>query len=694
MASSISSLGLGSSGVLSADVLDQLRAVDESAEIKPIEAKITTNSSRQSDLSILTTLTATLKSSTSSLADELSYLQRTATTSNTAVSVTAAAGTSVQDFSVHVNNLAQRDIYQTTSFALETSTFSNATTTTPAGTVVAPAVATTDGSLGTTESSTLSFDSANMSLGDTLTIGGLTLTATGTITQAEALAAFANLTSGATSGNAVTNGTWSGTLTDFDSGAVSGTSLTFTSITPDTNVTDLSVSATQQAEVLDTVPSTYTLSITIGDKTYDLDMTVGTTLAELKDKINDKTEGKATASILNVGGSNPYKLIIKATDTGADNTISFSSTSNAALKNLGLDATSLETNNNHLQTASDASFTFNGVTITRSTNTVSDLISGLTLTLNEKQTEASTLTNISVKQDLSGIKTNLTSLVSAYNSLVSNLNESTKYDTDTKVAGTFQSVSQVKSLSNQLRKQILSTDEFGRSLMDYGISLNSSGILEFDSTVFDTKTSGDVKDVEDFFRGSTTINATTFTGTSMTSDALNFASGDFAINGVNIIFDTVGGDALSNALALQQAINNAGITGVQATLGNNNTIVLKSNDGYDIAITGDSTKLASIGFTASSKSGQSTSRDGFFTDFNNMLASYITGTDSIFTLYQTNLTTEATALAKNKTDTTARLDSKYNILSAKFAAYDSIISKLNNQFSSLSLMINQSINGN
>lgn len=56
-----------------------------------------------------------------------------------------------------------------------------------------------------------------MSYGDTMTIGGLTLTATGTITQAEALEAFANLSAGATSGNTVKNGTWSGTLNGFNS---------------------------------------------------------------------------------------------------------------------------------------------------------------------------------------------------------------------------------------------------------------------------------------------------------------------------------------------------------------------------------------------------------------------------------------------------------------------------------------------
>nr|MBP9613646.1 flagellar hook protein [Sulfurospirillum sp.] len=134
MASSISSLGLGSDGVLSYDIIDKLKAVDEKTQLDPIDAKLTTNQSKKTDLSVLTTLTASLKSETSTLADEMSYLKRTTTVSNTAVSVTASSGSAIQDFSIHVESLAQRDIYQSNAFALETSTFGGSTTT-PAGTV-------------------------------------------------------------------------------------------------------------------------------------------------------------------------------------------------------------------------------------------------------------------------------------------------------------------------------------------------------------------------------------------------------------------------------------------------------------------------------------------------------------------------------------------------------------------------------
>lgn len=806
MASSISSLGLGSDGVLTYDIIDKLKAVDEKAQLDPIDAKLTTNQSKKTDLSVLTTLTASLKSVTSTLSDEMSYLKRTATASNTAVSITANAGSAIQDFSIHVESLAQRDIYQSNAFTLETSTFGGSTTT-PAGTVVAPIstptqgqstvvgvtesavlnfdvadmlagdsitiggltlsatgnmtqaevvaafanlsdgatagnavangtwsgtlsgfssgadngtsltftsstantdvadllvsssgtiatplITTTDGVTpvaGTTESASVAFNAADMSYGDSLTIGGLTLTATGKMTQAEVVAAFANLSAGATAGNTVANGTWSGTLTGFNSGPVSGTSLTFTSTTANANVADLVVSATQEVGGTETVPSSYTFSLSLDGKTYDLDMTSGTTLSQFKDMINDKTEGKISASIINVGGTNPYRLVIKSAETGESNAISFSSTSISALRNLGLDSASLSTNK--LQTASNASFTYNGVAVTRSTNTISDLSSGLTITLNEKQASGVT-TNVSVKQNLDDIKSSMTSFVTKYNELISNLQTATKYDNDTKTAGIFQGVSQVNTLKSTINKQLLTTDELGRSLSDYGLALNSSGVLEFTESTFNTKVSNDAKDVEDFFRGSTSYKTNKFAGSTVAAGDLSFADQELVINGTSITFSTTGNDAQANALALQNAINKAGISGIQALIGTNNSVYLESTTGMDIEIEGDTAKLTSIGFSATNVYAQSVSRDGVFKDFNELLGNYITGEKSIFKLFEASLTTERTALTKNRANAAKRIDERYEMMATRFAAYDSIINKLNNQFNALSQMIDAAAN--
>ncbi len=559
--SSLSSLGLGSSGVLSYDVIDQLRSADEAAQLDPIDTKLTTNSTMQTDLSKITSLTSTLKSSVSSLADETNYLQRSTSVSNTDVSVAADAGTNLQDFTLHVDTLAKQDIYQSTGFVSQTSTF-------------------------TTNSDTL--------------------------------------------------------------------------------------------------------KINIGGKDYEFSVSASTTLTDLKDMINDKLDGKVTASILNTGGTNPYRLILKSDDTGADNAMTITSGTASTLTSLGLDSA-----DNHLQTATDASFTYNGISITRSSNTIDDLQNGVTITLNQAQ-EAGTNTTVSITQDWTDVKDQLTSLVSSYNDLMTNLTSATKYDSATSTSGVFQGVSQLNQLSTDIRKQILSVDSQGRSLVDFGISLNDSGTLEFDESAFNALTKTDSKGIQDYFVGTTDYSTTTVTGSnSVPAGALNFTYGDLTINDIGIRFTTdASATAEENVLALQKAINAANISGVTATVGKDNNIILQSATGDDITVEGSNTALSSLGLKANTTYGKSTTTEGVFTNFNSILKEYTDSSKGILTLYADSLTTEKESLTTRRASLVDQLDTKYTAMAKKFAAYDSIINSLTTSFQSVSYMIDAASNSN
>ena len=550
--SSVSSLGLGSDGALSYDTIDQLRKVDETAKLDPIDAKITKNTTKQTDLTSLTSLVTTLETSTNSLASEMSYLKRSSTVSNTAVSITAQSGTTVQDFSLHVTKLAEQDVYQSKAYTSQTSTFA--------------------------------------------------------------------------SGND-------------------------------------------------------TLKLTINGNDYTFDVTATTTLSELKDKINDKVGDKVTASIINVGGTDPYRLIIKSDTTGTDNAITLSSTGTTKT-DMGL---------TNIQTAKNAEFTYNGVPVTRSKNTFDDLIKGVSITLNEINTSTAN-SNVSITQDWSEIKKTVESFVSSYNSLMTKLTDFTKYDTDTKTAGTFQGVSQINTLTREVKKQILSVDSSGRSLADFGIELNTDGQLKLDSAVLNKKIQDDPSGLQEYFRGSTTYKTTQYIGSSIATDALNIAKDEFKINGTSIIFSTASGaTAADNLAALKTAINNAGITGIEASIGSNNNIYLKSTlQGLDIAITGNTTKLTTLGVQATTVYAQSTTTEGVFTKFNTLLDSYTNSKDGILSLYKKSLSTEKTSLTNERKDAVEALDKKYDVMVKRFAAYDSIINQINTGFDSLSLMIKQS----
>lgn len=559
--SSLSSLGLGSDSVLSYDVIDSLRAVDETAQLDPIDEDLATNSTQQTDLDTLTTLASALQTAASALADDTYYLQRTATVSDDAVTVTADGGTTVQDFTLHVSSLAQQDIYQSTGFSSETSTITTAD--------------------------------------DTLTIE-------------------------------------------------------------------------------------------INGSSYSFAVTSSTTLTDLADMINDKLDGSITASILDTGGDTPYKLILKSDETGEDYAMTISSANYTAdssstniLTSLGWDDT-----DNHIQTATDASFTYNGVSITRSSNTVDDLIVGVTITLNDVQDTGET-TSVSVEQDWTDVKTQIASFVTAFNSLVSNLDEATTYDSEEETAGVFQGVSQLTSFLSALKKEIQSVDDDGRSLLDYGLTFED-GTLSFDEDTFDDMVEDDPDDVQDFFMGSTTYDTTTYTGSSVASGALNITYKGLYINETSIRFTTdTGSTAEENATALQKAINEAGVEGITATVGSNGNIILKSATGEDIEITGDSTVLSTLGLKETTIYGHSTTRNGLFTDFDEMLDSYTDDSEGALTIYATYLTDQEDSLTEKREKTVEDLDTKYEIMATKFAAYDSIISQLTTSFSTLSLIISE-----
>ena len=91
-----------------------------------------------------------------------------------------------------------------------------------------------------TETANLTFNA--MATGQSLTVGGLTFTATSNLSGAAVAAAFASLANNDSTKAGITGGTYSGALSGWTSGAVAGSSVTFTSVTTETDVEDIIVS--------------------------------------------------------------------------------------------------------------------------------------------------------------------------------------------------------------------------------------------------------------------------------------------------------------------------------------------------------------------------------------------------------------------------------------------------------------------
>jgi flagellar hook-associated protein 2 len=136
--------------------------------------------------------------------------------------------------------------------------------------------------------------------------------------------------------------------------------------------------------------------------------------------------------------------------------------------------------------------------INRSSNTVDNIISGVTLHLHD--TTDADGEELTLTRDVGSIKTKLNSLISSYNAAISDIKEKTKYDNEQKKAGTLMGdyiVSTIQSLLNtpfttQASGFVENMDTF-LTPGHIGLELDKDGVLSLDSTVFDAALAKDYK---------------------------------------------------------------------------------------------------------------------------------------------------------------------------------------------------------
>lgn len=213
------------------------------------------------------------------------------------------------------------------------------------------------------------------------------------------------------------------------------------------------------------------------------------TLEGIRDAINEKDAG-ISASILNDGTG--YRLVLKSDATGETSafrmTVTGDSDGDSSDAN-GLSALNFNATNQHMTEsvrAQDAELTFNGISVTRSTNEVEELIDGVTFDL----TNTTSSSTITIARDEDVIVERLQNFADSYNELQSIIKEVTAYDAETGSGAVLLGDSTVRSLSMQLRGNLTQIvpgleDANVRSLADIGFSTDyKTGQIEFDSEEF------------------------------------------------------------------------------------------------------------------------------------------------------------------------------------------------------------------
>ena len=348
-------------------------------------------------------------------------------------------------------------------------------------------------------------------------------------------------------------------------------------------------------------------------------------------------------------------------------------------------------NPNHIQEASDAKIVYEGVEITKGSNTIDDLILGAKITLKKEGT-----TSFNVKDDTEALTEHLTTFTTNYNAIINSLATSTKFDPKTKAAGSLQGVSEINHLKSELSSMITKVDANGISLSSLGFELNEKGILTFKKSKFEKAYNEKTQQVKDFLQGSVKYENLKHDGMSI-KEHIGLAEGDLKINGKDIVFEKDFLDKLTEKPKevtrgeylnkLIEAINNAKISGVTAKLGDNENIVIMSDGKKPLEISGSKEKLDKIGLEEKTYKTIKKEQTGVFRGFKDTLDN-LTGKKGSLTRLNESLDKEKDDLQKEIKKINEDIEQKYTTLANKLNSYDKILHKYDMQSQTINALIN------
>ncbi|GAA9655019.1 flagellar filament capping protein FliD [Helicobacter pylori] len=675
---SLSSLGLGSK-VLNYDVIDKLKDADEKALIAPLDKKMEQNVEKQKALVEIKTLLSALKGPVKTLSDYSTYISRKSNVTGDALSASVGAGVPIQDIKVDVQNLAQGDINELgAKFSSRDDIFSQVDTTLKFYTQNKDYAVDIKAGMTLGDVAQSITDATNGEvMGIVMKTGGndpyQLMVNTKNTGEDNRIYFGSHLQSTLTNKNALSLGV--------DGSGKSEVSLNLKGADGNMHEVPIVLELPESASIkqkntaiqkaieqalendpnfkdliangdisIDTLHGGESLIINDrrggnieikGSKAKELGFLQTTTQeSDLLKSSRTIKEGKLEGVISLNGQKLDLSALTKESNTSEENTDAIIQAINSkeglsafknaegklvinsktgmltikgedalgknSLKDLGLNAGMVQSYeasqdtlfmSKNLQKASDSEFTYNGVSITRPTNEVNDVINGVNITL-EQTTEPNKPAIISVSRDNQAIIDSLKEFVKAYNELIPKLDEDTRYDADTKIAGIFNGVGDIRTIRSSLNNVFsysVHTDNGVESLMKYGLSLDDKGVMSLDEAKLSSALNSDPKATQDFFYGS---------------------------------------------------------------------------DSKDMG-------------------GREIHQEGIFSKFNQVIANLIDGGNAKLKIYEDSLDRDAKSLTKDKENAQELLKTRYNIMAERFAAYDSQISKANQKFNSVQMMIDQ-----
>ncbi|HEC1775453.1 flagellar filament capping protein FliD [Campylobacter sp. LMG 7929] len=761
---SLGSLGIGS-GVLTSDTLNKLKEAEMNAHLGLYNSQLETNTSRQKDLAELEAKLLAFQTAVNSLGDASQFNKKKVSPSvsgdSAAASLVVGSLSNLTNMKVIVDQLAQKDVYQSNGFKDKT--------------------ATVMGSLGIEgvdgkTSFTITQDGKDykIDIDESTTVSQLAEkinAATGGKVEAKIVNTgdrdnpyrlVVQSTETGTKNNISFSGDekllnamgWGLDKDSISAGGLYGFRPTGAGDTDKDKITG-SMSGNTTDKLLNSGEKTSLTFVIKNGERYDrftIDINDQTTYESLAEDLKKQTNGKVELSF----GADGKTPTFRATNGGQlsvfDGGYATDAEGNIDQANYARDgkATSLlsskfgitldtstpqgynvaSNNENHIQKGMDAIFSVDGVKMTRPTNTITDIAPDVTLELKQKGE-----ITFNVSQDTEALAQSLESLATAYNDLMINLNAATKYDPDAGTKGNFVGVSEIYNIKSEINNILLQTitvdgtvtvgdsessegievsSKVSLSLADYGLTLND-GVLSFDSGKFNSKFNEDPELAEKFFVGSNGFEDIDLAGdrvSNLGTDDIAFKEGSFTITYNDTTIDLsktpngdpfvlTGKDDIEKAKNLVDHINSFGLEGLEASFeiinqGNQNQQIqfkIKGTSGSNLEIQGDNEFLKKFGLSSRTLYSVYKEETGTFGMLKNTMGE-IMSSEGSFGGYKESLTKESKNLNETIESTKASIESRYDTMWSRWAAYDGIIAKLNNQASVIANMINAANNQN
>ena len=659
-----------------AAVVTQLMAVEN----KPLEAitkKIENQKLVISDL-------GTIKSKFSAFSDALtvfenpdSYNATSASSSDSSiVQATSSNGAQVGNYSITIDALAA------------SSQYASSTAITSASQAVSLAVDGFKISLKS-EKNVVTFD--DLVAGETIKLGGLTFKATTAVSAANVALAFYGASSGRSDGDVVTTsetvtgGTISGTLSgwdisDYDEDA--GTVVFTSSSTGDVdNLENGGTGSLSQVTSFDAI-KTYS--------TADSATAIGSdpTVTDLADWINSLGVNVSASLVANDTTGSSWTLMIQSADTGIANAIS-------SITGGG------DISFSSIQTAADAEFTINSLSFTRSSNTVSDIVEGVTFDFFDT-TAAATVRVKSSTTDSSSIIQNI---VTTYNDLMATYKTMTA-NSSSQTPGNFAdrptTLSFINDIKTKFARGAYYEADYGSnfSLSWLGVDMQLDGTLKFDEANYTTAVNDGLQTI--LAKGVTVGYSTSETRKSTVSFSDLDAGETFVFAGLTFVAGSSGASAANVASAFADGTTGRSdgdyLGSVSSPESVTNGTIYGTLTDWDIG--SYSAALGTTLFT-SVRDTDALSNDGSgsatIATIANGLVSYLdgyAGTNGYIEDLINNEATIAYSLADRQDQLQTRLDSIQQNLINQYSALNSLLFQLSSTSNALTGVLNSLNNNN